>query len=765
VNSNYAPDRFVGDLDYALMRLVADPKDIVAITVRMLGQYTGADRCDYAEVEADQDHFVILGDYTRAATNTITGRYRLSDFGSLENHACVVDDLEAEPPPGTHIPPDLSSEIRSLVCVPLIKAGHLVAGMAVIQKTPRHWSSQEINLIDTVANRCWESIERIRALRRWKASYEDYRSFIAISSEGIWRFDIEQTIPVTLPVDDQIERLYQFAYLAECNNAMARMYGYDSAEQILGARLGDIMPKSDPKNIEYLRALHASGYHLNDVESSDLDRYGNAKVMLNSLNAIVENGMVVRAWGTLRDITAQKQAEEALRESAYRDSLTQLPNRLLFMEHLEGALKRARRDGHVAGLIFIDVDNFKQINDTFGHQVGDDVLQQVVQRLRQALRDNDTLARFGGDEFVAIVEVAQRSALILVTDNLLKHLRAPFTAAGRELFITASIGVSSYPSDGTDASELLRNADRAMYSAKSEGRDTHRFYAARSQSTSSAKLAFSADLRRALERDELLLHFQPLVDLRSGRIDGLEALVRWHHPSMGLVPPDEFIPIAEESGLILSIERWVMQSAMTEALSHALNQPLKLAINLSMRHFDDPELLNELRTITERVGYDPHLLELELTERGLMRHPRRVLRHLKGFQQLGIHVAVDDFGTGYSCLGLMKRFPLNALKIDRSFVHNCATDRTNQALVAAIIRMGHALGLSVTAEGVETRAQLAYVCAQGCDRAQGSYFSRPISGAKLVALLKGTTKGKRGVAPSWSPSSSTKGAALPPMVR
>src|SRR5580765_1237024 len=589
LNSSYASDRFIGDLDDALMQLadpndlmrLADPKDIVTVTVRMLGQYTGVDRCDYAEVEVDQEHFVIVGDYAKDATDAITGRYRMSDFGSLEDHPYVVDDIEAEPPSATHIPPFLRAELRSLVCVPLIKAGHVVAGMAVTQRTPRHWSSQEITLIDTVAHRCWESVERVTALRRLKASYEDYRSFIAISSEGIWRFELEQPIPVTLPVDDQIDRLYQFAYLAECNTAMARMYGYDSPDQILGARLGDLMPKSDQKNIDYFRALYANGYTLNDVETSELDRYGNAKVILNNLSGIVENGMIVRAWGTQRDITAQKQAEEALRASAYRDSLTQLPNRLLFMEYLDGALKRARRDGHVAGLVFIDVDNFKQINDTFGHQVGDDVLQQVAQRLRQALRGNDTLARFGGDEFVAIVEVAQRSALTLVTDNLLKHLRAPFTAAGRELFITASIGVSSYPSDGKDASELLRNADRAMYSAKSEGRDTHRFYSARSRSTSSAKLTFSADLRRALERDELLLHFQPLVDLRSGRIDGLEALVRWHHAGMGLVPPDEFIPIAEESGLILSIERWVMQSAMTEALSHELSRPLKLAINLS----------------------------------------------------------------------------------------------------------------------------------------------------------------------------------------
>jgi len=268
-------------------------------------------------------------------------------------------------------------------------------------------------------------------------------------------------------------------------------------------------------------------------------------------------------------------------------------------------------------------------------------------------------------------------------------------------------------------------------------RDTHRFYAVRSQSKASPKLAFSSALRRAVERHELLLHFQPLVDLRAGRVDGLEALVRWQHPSMGLIAPADFIPIAEESGLILSIERWVLQSAMTEAARHDFGRTLRLAVNLSPRHFDHPDLLTELKSITREVGYDPKLLELELTERGLMHHPKRVLRHLKEFRRLGIQVAVDDFGTGHSCLGLMKQFPLNALKIDRSFVRNCATDPTNQALVAAIIRMGHALGLSVTAEGVETAAQLAYLRQQQCDRAQGSYFSRPIPCAKVLAVLRG----------------------------
>lgn len=323
LHSSYAPGRFIDDLDYAVMRL-ADPKDIVAVTVRMLGEYTGVDRCDYAELEADHDHFVILGDYASIATNTIMGRYRMPDVGERfwseleQGRSYVVNDTEVEPQSGLHVPPHLRSEIRSCVCVPLCKASHAVALIALTQKTARRWSRQDLDLIETVANRCWESIERVAALRRWKASYEDYRSFIAVSTEGIWRFELEQPIPVALPVDDQIELLYRFAYLAECNNAMARMYGYDSAEQILGARLGDIMPQSDEKNIEYLRALHASGYCLNDVESSELDRYGNPKIMLNSLNGIVEDGLVVRAWGTQRDITAQKQAEDALRASEER---------------------------------------------------------------------------------------------------------------------------------------------------------------------------------------------------------------------------------------------------------------------------------------------------------------------------------------------------------------------------------------------------------------------------------------------------------------
>jgi PAS domain S-box-containing protein len=297
-----ADARFMTDLDYAVMPLT-DAKEIVAVMVRMLGEHMGVDRCDYAEVEVDQDHFMILGDYTRGATQSMTGRHQMSDFGQRERsvlvagHPYVVNDIEADYPPGKDISLYLRWKIRALLCVPVNKADHVVAKWAVYQNTPRRWSSQEIKLVEIVASRCWESVERATALRRRTASYEDYRAFIAVSAEGIWRFEIEQPIPVTLPIDDQIEMLYQFAYLAECNNAMSRMYGYDTADQILGARIGDLMPHSNPQNIEFLRAVQRNGYNLNDVESRDVDRYGNPKVILNSLSAIVENGMIVRALG------------------------------------------------------------------------------------------------------------------------------------------------------------------------------------------------------------------------------------------------------------------------------------------------------------------------------------------------------------------------------------------------------------------------------------------------------------------------------------
>ena len=397
----------------------------------------------------------------------------------------------------------------------------------------------------------------------------------------------------------------------------------------------------------------------------------------------------------------RKQSELNIKRLAYFDSLTGLPNRRLLMEHLNLALKRVARTDSVIGVFFIDVDHFKQINDTLGHGAGDRVLQQLANGLSQSLRASDTLARLSGDEFVAVVEVAETRQLPAVAAGLQHRLKTPFATTDGEIFVTASIGVSAYPTDGSDAEELLRNADRALYQAKAQGRDAVRFYAAELETARSSQVAFKSALRRSIERGELRVHFQPIVDLRTGEVDGLEALLRWQHPGRGVILPGDFIPLAEESGLIVLIERWVLETAMTEVSSYGSLKQLKLAINLSRRHFDSSVLLKELKGIIRHVGYDASLLELELTESGIMHHPKRVLRHLNECRRLGINVTVDDFGTGYSSLGLMRTFPLHALKIDRSFVRNCGTDPTNRGLVAAIISVGHALGLQVTAEGVE----------------------------------------------------------------
>src|SRR6185436_9598069 len=295
--------------------------------------------------------------------------------------------------------------------------------------------------------------------------------------------------------------------------------------------------------------------------------------------------------------------------------------------------------------------------------------------------------------------------------------------------------VSSFPADGEEVGELLRNADHAMYRAKSQGRDTICFFAAPAESSRQFPLTFTSALRRAAERGELRVHYQPLVNLHTDMVDGLEALVRWQHPIRGVIPPADFIHLAQESDLILNIERWVLHTAMTETAANPWTSAMRVAVNLSRRHFDNPALVRRLRALVGDIGYDFHLLELELSESGIMHHPDRVLDHLKALRDLGMTITIDDFGTGYSCLGLMKDFPLTSLKIDQSFVRNCSTDPVNGALVSAVISMGHALGLEVTAEGVETEAELKFLRGQKCDRAQGWYFGKPVPSSELAGIL------------------------------
>jgi diguanylate cyclase (GGDEF)-like protein len=434
----------------------------------------------------------------------------------------------------------------------------------------------------------------------------------------------------------------------------------------------------------------------------------------------------------------RKQAEEAVQFVATHDALTNLPNRVLFNQSLDRALALARRHNRRLAVLFIDLDRFKLINDTLGHDAGDALLTEVARRLTGSLRASDTVARLGGDEFVVLIEeVADPATIIDIAQKLIHSLGEPMTLSGHEYRMTASIGISSYPDDAEDVQGLLKNADIAMYRAKEQGRNNFQFYSARMNVHSVERLTLESGLRRALERDELVLHYQPKIDIRSGRVTGVEALVRWQHPEQGLVPPVRFIPVAEETGLIVPIGQWVLQSACRthRAWSAAGLPHLRMAVNLSARQLLHVDLVKEIGGLLGRTGCDPGCLELEITESMVMQNPARAVELIHELKELGIAISIDDFGTGYSSLAYLKRFPIDSLKIDRSFIHDLPRDPGNMAITRAVIGMAHSLKLTVIAEGVETREQLDFLRGHECDEMQGFYFSKPVPAEDLAALL------------------------------
>ena len=434
----------------------------------------------------------------------------------------------------------------------------------------------------------------------------------------------------------------------------------------------------------------------------------------------------------------RKQAEEAVRFVATHDSLTKLPNRVMFAQRLEHALVQASRHARRLAVLFIDLDRFKVINDTLGHDVGDAVLRELAQRLTDSLRASDTVARLGGDEFVVLLEeLSDPLYVTAVAQKLLGAIAQPMVLAGHEYHVTASLGASTYPDDSADAQALLKNADIAMYRAKESGRNTFQFYSAQLNLHTVERLTFESGLRRALERDELLLHFQPQVEMRTGRITGVEALVRWRHPEHGLLPPGRFIAIAEEAGLIVPIGNWVLQAACdahSEWARHGL-PPVRVSVNLSARQFVHDNLIRDIRSLMGGGAFGLGCLELEITESMVMRDPDRVVALLRELRQLGVRVAIDDFGTGHSSLAYLKRFPVDSLKIDQSFISGIPGDPEDVAITQAVIAMAHSLSMKVVAEGVETRAQRDFLAAQGCDEYQGYFFSPPVSAEDMIALL------------------------------
>ncbi len=439
------------------------------------------------------------------------------------------------------------------------------------------------------------------------------------------------------------------------------------------------------------------------------------------------------------DISAAKQYESRLQHLAHYDALTQLPNRLLFRERLSDMLARAERHGNVLALLFIDLDRFKPINDTLGHQAGDELLQRVAERLAGCVRTSDTIARLGGDEFTVLLDdLHSPDEAGIIARNILDAVERPYILHGQAQFISASIGIACYPSDSVDAETLLRQADMAMYRAKQEGRNGYRFFAPEINLQASERLFMANSLRAALERDELKLVFQPSISLASGKVEGIEALIRWEHPEKGTILPARFISLAEESGLIEPIGEWVLReaAARTRAWKEAGLFSGRIAVNLSPRQFRRGDLAARLLTVLTETGLPPQDLEFEVTEGMVMEHPERAVLVLTELVAAGVNVSIDDFGTGYSSLAYLKRFPVHRLKIDRSFVSGLPDDRNDRSLTRAVVAIAKSLGLSVIAEGVETQAQADFLRRIGCDFAQGHHFSKPLGADALEAFLR-----------------------------
>lgn len=545
-----------------------------------------------------------------------------------------------------------------------------------------------------------------------------------LESEEISRLVLENSLDAIINMNSQ-------GLVIEWSGAANKMFGY-TREDALGQKLSDlIIPERD-------REAHTKG--MNRVIATNQSNMTGRRVEVNALKfdgteipvemsiAKIETGNLVFFSAFLRDITDRKESEKQIQKLAHFDALTGLPNRILLQDHFKYALSLVKRNNGKLAVIFLDLDHFKDINDTLGHSIGDLLLIEVTNRLQSTLREEDTLSRLGGDEFILILPGTDSHGAANVSQKLLSIMAKPYHIESFELTVTGSVGVALYPDDGTDFEILSQKADTAMYRAKQEGRNNYRFFTAEMQATSSRNLQLVTALRYALERNQLSLHYQPQVSLHDNRIIGTEALLRWHHPELGSISPAEFIPIAEDSGLINAIGEWVLRKAVQKAkfwLEEG-HDPIIMAVNISAIQFRHPDLPNLVTQILEEIGLAPEHLELELTEGVAMYDPQGAIEMINNLHALGIHVSIDDFGTGYSSLSYLKKFKIYKLKIDQSFVRDISTDPEDKAIVSAIISMSKRLGLKTIAEGVETVEQLTYLRAQGCDEVQGYYYSKAL---------------------------------------
>ncbi|HVJ40024.1 MAG TPA: EAL domain-containing protein [Dongiaceae bacterium] len=529
------------------------------------------------------------------------------------------------------------------------------------------------------------------------------------------------------------------AQILAVNPAFCSITGYQEHE-LVGQNMR--LLQSGRQDINFYRALWDAIAEHGFWQGEIWNRRKNGEVyaeLLTISSVRDEEGKLTNFVGTFTDITRIKQSQSALEHLAHHDPLTDLPNRLLLVSRLEHAIIQSRRHQQKGAVLFLDLDHFKNINDSLGHPAGDELLLAVAKRLGRRLREADTLARLGGDEFVVLLEeISSPQSAAKVAQSLLDEFAEPFQLTqAQDVYISTSIGISIFPDDSNKPSELIQHADAALYQAKTDGRGIYRFYTTALTDAANARLAVERNLRRALERDEFVLHYQPLVSLGSRRVRGVEALVRWLRPEDGLIPPARFIPVAEETGIIVPLGEHILRMACTQ-MKAWLDQGIDidtLAVNLSPRQFRCEELTQQVADVLRETGLPAHYLELEITEGALLGDTGENEQKLAALKALGLRVAIDDFGTGYSSLAYLKRFPIDKLKIDQSFVRDIPQDAADKEIAATIIAMGKNLRLEVLAEGVETEAQFEFLRGLGCDTAQGYLFSRPLPADELTSQL------------------------------
>ncbi|WP_226440862.1 putative bifunctional diguanylate cyclase/phosphodiesterase [Quatrionicoccus australiensis] len=527
------------------------------------------------------------------------------------------------------------------------------------------------------------------------------------------------------------DRLFKYV-----NPCFLRLFGF-TAEELVDRKgpLDLIIPEQHPFVLDQMQ-LRAAGVSGHNYELTAVHQDGST-FPVQILGSPSSYGGRPASVGTLLDLSAQKAAERRIRELADFDPLTGLPNRRLLRDRFAQLLAAAERDEGEIALIFLDLDHFKRINDSLGHSVGDDLLCEVSGRLSAAVRRIDTLARLGGDEFIFALPGIHAAAAAEVARRLLDVCVTPFVVGGHELTITPSLGISIYPQDGKDLETLLKNADAAMYRAKEVGRNTFQFYASEMNTATLERLLMESNLRRALNQNEFVLYYQPLVNLQSGLIIGVEALIRWKHPDLGMIMPDRFIHVAEETGLINPIGDWVLCEACRQAQAwcEAGLPPITMAVNVAPVQFRQAGFVAVVAGALATSGLEAGRLELEVTERTVMYEADINLGTLSALHRMGVELSLDDFGTGYSSLAYLKRFPVGKLKIDRSFINDLEVDSDDRAIASTIVSMGRNLRLTVLAEGVENAEQLALLRQMGCDMAQGFHFSRALPADAIAGLL------------------------------